>query len=128
MQVSALAAIVRDVTIRREEVKRVNEVRGTNVTVQILRPRPMLVFQFSGIVNESGAITRYGPRRVSAKPFILLMALRVLADEKVEILYVSPWNIENIIGFDHDVTTQISNVEDSFQVQTPADGFAVNVL
>ena len=39
--------------------------------------------------------------------------IEVLNDEKVEVGDVSPWNINDIIGFDHDVGAQVSHIKNS---------------
>ena len=39
--------------------------------------------------------------------------IEVLSDKKVEVGDVSPWNINDIIGFDHDVRAQISHIKNS---------------
>ena len=39
--------------------------------------------------------------------------IEVLSNKKIEVGDVSPWNINDVIGFDHDVGAKVSHIKNS---------------
>jgi hypothetical protein len=54
-----------------------------------------------------------GASQVVGEGFDVGDRIEVLSDEKVEVGDVSPWNINDVIRFDHYVGTQVSHIENS---------------
>ena len=66
--------------------------------------------------------------QIVRKGFDVGNSVEVLVDKSVQVLDISPWDVDHVIGFDHDVASQISHIKNSLQIQSTTDRLAVNVF